>query len=155
MVWQLEQAQYIIEYTRKPLCTHPILTVLSHFVNTPWTELWYDNNQWVGCPGLRGGLALAGEKAWRGIWSGAVVSIGHVVRWALVRRGGEPMQKARVNGHVVIAGPDAPKVALCPCCGWVVEIRKRRKPDGQVTYFWRHKVGGEDGCSLRYHPDEG
>jgi len=104
-------------------------------------------------PRFARGLALAGGKAWRGVWSGAVVSIGHVVRWTHFRRGGELMQKARVNGHVVIAGPDAPQVALCPCCGWMVKIRKRRRPDGQVTYFWRHKVGGEDGCSLRYHPD--
>ena len=73
---------------------------------------------------------------------------------ALVSRR-DVMQKARVNGHLVVAGPDAPEVAWCPCCGWVVVRRKRRKQDGGVTYFWRHKVGGEDGCPLRYHPDSG
>jgi hypothetical protein len=43
-------------------------------------------------------------------------------------------------------------VALCPACGEPVEKRKRARQDGQVTYFWRHKVGVGDGCPLRYQP---
>jgi hypothetical protein len=65
------------------------------------------------------------------------------------------MQEARVNGRLVMAGPDAPEVGLCPCCGCVVEKRKRRRGNDEVTYFWRHKAGADDGCPLRYHPDRG
>ena len=62
------------------------------------------------------------------------------------------MQKARVDGRLVLAGPDSPEVALCPSCGEEVEKRKRTRQNGQVTFFWRHKVGVGDGCPLRYQP---
>jgi hypothetical protein len=62
------------------------------------------------------------------------------------------MQKARVNGRLVTAGPDSPEMALCPACGEKVEKRKRRRGDGQVTYFYRHMMDVGDGCPLRYRP---
>ncbi len=62
------------------------------------------------------------------------------------------MQKAKANGQIVSAGPDSLDVATCPACGGIVEKRKRRKMDGQVTYFYRHKAGVGLKCPLRYNP---
>ncbi len=62
------------------------------------------------------------------------------------------MQKAKVNEHWVLAGPDSPDEAVCPSCGGVVKKRKRRNMDRQVTYFYRHKIGVGEDCPLRYHP---
>jgi hypothetical protein len=62
------------------------------------------------------------------------------------------MREAMVNGRLVLARPDSPEVATCPACGGVVKKRKRRRGDGQVTYFYRHVMGVGDGCPLRYRP---
>ena len=62
------------------------------------------------------------------------------------------MREAKVNGRLVSAGPDAPAEAVCPSCGEVVRKRRRRKSDGQVTYFYRHVIGVGDECPLRYRP---
>ena len=62
------------------------------------------------------------------------------------------MQRARVNGRLETARSDSPETALCPSCGGRVEKRKRRRSDGQVTYFYRHAMGVGDGCPLRYRP---
>ncbi len=62
------------------------------------------------------------------------------------------MRDAMVNGKLVLAGPDAPDEATCPECGGQVRKRKRRRMDGQVTYFWRHKAGVGDKCPRRYRP---
>ena len=62
------------------------------------------------------------------------------------------MHEAKVNGRLVRAGPDTPTQAVCPCCGEAVRKRKRRRSDGQVTYFYRHATGVGDGCPLRYRP---
>ena len=63
------------------------------------------------------------------------------------------MREARVNGRLVLAGPDAPEEALCPCCGELVRKRKRRGTGDQMTYFYRHVTGDGDGCPLRYRPE--
>ena len=62
------------------------------------------------------------------------------------------MQRARVNGRWVTAEPGSPETALCPSCGGKVAKRKRRRADGQVTYFYRHAMGVGDECPLRYRP---
>ena len=62
------------------------------------------------------------------------------------------MREAMVNGRLVLAGPDSPEEAFCPSCGGAVKKRKRRKMDGQMTYFYRHKAGVEKKCPLRYQP---
>jgi len=62
------------------------------------------------------------------------------------------MQKAKANEQTVPAGPDSPQVATCPACGGVVEKRKRRKMDGQATYFYRHKADVGLKCPLRCRP---
>ncbi len=62
------------------------------------------------------------------------------------------MRKARVNGCVVIAGPDSAVDAVCPSCGGKVKKRKRQRMDGRVTYFYRHELGEGEDCQLRYHP---
>jgi hypothetical protein len=62
------------------------------------------------------------------------------------------MHEAKVNGRLVLAGPDTPTQAECPCCGEAVSKRKRRRSDGRVTYFYRHVTGASDGCALRYRP---
>ena len=60
------------------------------------------------------------------------------------------MRKALADGKLVVAAPDSPEVAVCPSCGGVVTKRKRRKLDGQATYFYRHKRGVGQGCPRRY-----
>jgi hypothetical protein len=62
------------------------------------------------------------------------------------------MKKALVDGKLVEASPEAPEMATCPGCGGEVRKRKRRRSDGDVTWFWRHKTGVGDGCEMRYNP---
>jgi hypothetical protein len=62
------------------------------------------------------------------------------------------VHKARLNGHLVEAGPDSPEVALCPSCGEEVCKRRRKIGHRKYTYFYRHRIGVGDGCSLRYRP---
>jgi hypothetical protein len=64
------------------------------------------------------------------------------------------MIQAEIDGRLVKAGPDSPDVATCPACGGEVHRRRRRGRNGKVTYFYRHKTGIGDGCSLRYRPVE-
>jgi hypothetical protein len=68
----------------------------------------------------------------------AVIRAGHGGKRGI---GGQCMRKAMVDGKLMVAGPDSPEVAVCPCCGGVVTKRKRRRLDGQTTYFYRHKRG--------------
>jgi hypothetical protein len=60
------------------------------------------------------------------------------------------MQDARVNGRLVIAGPDAPHTAVCPDCSAEVQKRKRTCMDQSITYFYRHKRGQGRDCPRRY-----
>ena len=62
------------------------------------------------------------------------------------------MREARANGRLVLAGPNSAVEAECPFCGGEVKKRKRRRMDGQVTYFYRHKRGVGEDCQLRYRP---
>jgi hypothetical protein len=62
------------------------------------------------------------------------------------------MLEARVNGRLVIAGPDVPDVAVCPDCGGEVRKRRRRRMDKSVTYFYRHVRGQGKDCPRRYRP---
>ena len=62
------------------------------------------------------------------------------------------MKKAVVNGKPVVAGPDAPDVAVCPECGSEVWKRRRKCMDGKVVYFYRHKRGEGKDCPRRYRP---
>ncbi len=62
------------------------------------------------------------------------------------------MKKARVNGKVVAASPDAPEIGFCPDCGGRVKIRHRTNMDGAVTYFYRHMRGEGKNCPKRYRP---
>lgn len=62
------------------------------------------------------------------------------------------VQKARLNGHLVEAGPDSPEQALCPACGEEVCKRRRKVSRNEYTYFYRHRTGVGDGCPLRYRP---
>jgi hypothetical protein len=62
------------------------------------------------------------------------------------------MKKAKVEGQLVSAGPDSAEEAECPSCGGRVKKRKRRRMDGQVTYFYRHVEGEGEDCQLRYRP---
>jgi hypothetical protein len=63
------------------------------------------------------------------------------------------MRKAMVDGQLVLASPEAPAMATCPACDGEVEKRKRRRSDGEVTWFWRHRPGEGDGCPKRYNPN--
>ena len=62
------------------------------------------------------------------------------------------MCEAMVNGRLMVAGPGSPEKAMCPSCGGTVSKRKRRKMDGEVVYFYRHKRGVGEECPRRAHP---
>jgi hypothetical protein len=62
------------------------------------------------------------------------------------------MRDAMVNGQLVVAGPLSPQDALCPDCCGAVSKRKRRRMDGQVSYFCRHKRGVGEECPRRAYP---
>ena len=62
------------------------------------------------------------------------------------------MRDAMVNGQLVVAGPGSPEKAMCPSCGGAVSRRKRRKMDGEVVYFYRHKRGVMGECPRRAYP---
>jgi len=85
---------------------------------------------------------------------------GHRARYQLVKGslegllqvlGGDIGMKEAVDrqGNHIVAGPDAPAEATCPRCGWPVDLRRRRMPDGE-TWFWRHRKGAPEECPLRY-----
>ena len=59
------------------------------------------------------------------------------------------MREAKVEGEVVIAGPNTPDVAECPACGGEIHKRKRRRMDGGVTFYYRHKRGVGKDCPKR------
>ncbi len=63
------------------------------------------------------------------------------------------MRRAMVDGQLVRASPEAPAEATCPACGGAVEKRRRRRSDGGVTWFWRHRRGEGEGCPKRYDPN--
>ncbi len=52
------------------------------------------------------------------------------------------------------AGPEAPRVAKCPECGYTVTLRGRKQfgRNGDKTWFYRHKQGFPKTCSLRSGP---
>ena len=65
---------------------------------------------------------------------------------------GKPMQTATNNDTPITAGPNAPTTAICPACGGAVVLRKRKRMDGETTYFYRHKQGQGEDCPHRYRP---
>ena len=62
------------------------------------------------------------------------------------------MREAIAHGRLVAAGPTSPENAFCPYCRGVVSKRKRRRMDGHVTYFYRHKRGVGEECPRRAYP---
>lgn len=62
------------------------------------------------------------------------------------------MRRAKVNGRLVVAGPDAPEEAVCPDCGGAVRKRTRQRMGGGVTTFYRHVRGEGKHCPRRYRP---
>jgi len=55
------------------------------------------------------------------------------------------------NGELVTASKSAPDQAICPVCGGVVVLRKRKKMGGsELTFFWRHKDGKNVDCPQRW-----
>ena len=59
------------------------------------------------------------------------------------------MREAKVEDEVVVAGPDTPDVAECPACGGEIHKRKRRRMDGSVSFYYRHKRGVGKDCPKR------
>ena len=58
------------------------------------------------------------------------------------------MKRARHNGRLIEAGPDAPERAECPDCGAEVLLRRRRNIGGE-SWYWRHRSGEGRGCRRR------
>ena len=44
---------------------------------------------------------------------------------------------------------DSPPQALCPHCGGVLDLRRRRNMDGSDTCFWRHRDNLNRTCNGR------
>ena len=61
------------------------------------------------------------------------------------------MKRAKFNGKIIEAGPDAPKRAVCPHCGAEVTLHRRRKYRGEVWY-WRHVRGQGLNCPVCAFP---
>jgi hypothetical protein len=59
---------------------------------------------------------------------------------------------SRSKPRIIVAGPDTPDVARCPACGGVVVKRQRRRMDGGITFYYRHKRGVGQDCPQRYQP---
>ena len=59
------------------------------------------------------------------------------------------MREAKFEGEIIIASPESPDVAQCPACGGEVHKRSRRRMDGSVSYYYRHKRGVGQNCSRR------
>jgi hypothetical protein len=58
------------------------------------------------------------------------------------------------NGKPVTASKSAPDQAICPICGGMVILRKRKKMgSSELTYFWRHKDGKNIECPQRWKLD--
>ncbi len=76
--------------------------------------------------------------------------------------------------HPITADLNAPQTATCPECDGAVVLRKRqflwncvqlsvaprswlfqiarKRMDGEITYFYRHKRGQGENCPRRYRP---
>ena len=52
------------------------------------------------------------------------------------------------NASSVDAGSDAPKLATCPACGAILDLRGRqaRKGSDDKTWYYRHPRGAGRGC---------
>ncbi|MCA9875836.1 MAG: hypothetical protein H6659_18805 [Ardenticatenaceae bacterium] len=57
------------------------------------------------------------------------------------------------EGKEIVAAPDAPEEALCPYCGGIVVLRRRRTMNkGEVAYYYRHRSNHNTQCSARRRP---
>ena len=58
------------------------------------------------------------------------------------------------KGGRVAAGPESPKLAKCPECGYPVTLRARKQfgREGDTTWFYRHKRGFPKTCRMRGGP---
>jgi len=57
------------------------------------------------------------------------------------------------TGEHLEACAEAPKEAICPRCGGVLELRCRRTMNSdQLTYYWRHRNNRNTDCRARQHP---
>jgi hypothetical protein len=56
------------------------------------------------------------------------------------------------TGSAIEARAGQPEQAICPHCGGVVVLRRRRRgrPQSGFTYFWRHRDHENSTCSARF-----
>jgi hypothetical protein len=55
------------------------------------------------------------------------------------------------NEQPVTASNHAPDKAICPHCGGMVMLRKRKCMSGEYVYFWRHQDNQNRACNGRSH----
>ena len=56
------------------------------------------------------------------------------------------------SGTEILASEVAPNEAVCPSCGEVVILRKRKRMNSDsVSYFWRHQQKPKH-CRVNGHP---
>lgn len=56
------------------------------------------------------------------------------------------------NQQPLPASTTAPTKAVCPFCGGVVKLRRRKCMDGGTVYFWRHRDNRNRACNGRSRP---
>ncbi|MCA9929388.1 MAG: hypothetical protein KC419_12955 [Anaerolineales bacterium] len=64
------------------------------------------------------------------------------------------MKTAKDNyGNLIQANETAPKTAVCPHCGGILTLRKRRAMNNaHIAYFWRHASNQNQNCRARKRP---
>jgi hypothetical protein len=55
------------------------------------------------------------------------------------------------NQQPITASNTAPDKAVCPHCGGVVVLRRRKCMGGECVYFWRHQDNQHWACNGRSH----
>ena len=57
------------------------------------------------------------------------------------------------NQEPIIASDSAPETAVCPYCGGVVVLRRRKRMNNAgCAYFWRHRDNRDRECNGRSRP---
>ena len=56
------------------------------------------------------------------------------------------------NQQPITASDAAPEQAVCPSCGGVVILRRRKRMNGTCVYYWRHRDNRNRHCKGRSRP---
>ena len=119
-----------------------------------WEHPWSDQGCSSGSLYFRDTLGFLSCGRCRGKKAGLLQSMSQKIRYNGWRRDGRRMKIAQTSeGQPIEASADAPKEAVCPCCGGRLLLRSRNvMGDGQRVYYWRHQGNQNRDCSARKRP---